>query len=157
MLEWLPILMFGAVFVVLLAGYPVALSLAGVALLFASVGIVLGVFDAGDLGFLPGRLFGIVTNQILIAVPLFIFMGVMLEKTRIAETLLSSLSSMLGQLRGGLAVAVIVVGMLLAASTGIVGDSRVGFRSASFRDPPTRCRANGPGPGRSVAPGMKSA
>jgi tripartite ATP-independent transporter DctM subunit len=113
--------MFGAVFVVLLAGYPVALSLAGVALLFASLGIALGIFDAGDLGFLPGRLFGIITNQTLIAVPLFVFMGVMLEKTRIAETLLTSLSLMLGRVPGGLCVAVIVVGMLLAASTGIVG------------------------------------
>ncbi len=121
MLEFVPILMFGAVFLALLAGYPVALTLAGVALLFALAGIGLGVFNPGDLGFLPGRLFGIATNQTLIAVPLFVFMGVMLEKTRIAETLLSSLSQLLGGLRGGLGIAVIVVGMLLAASTGIVG------------------------------------
>ncbi len=121
MLELIPILMFGAVFVALLAGYSVALTLAGVALLFALAGIGLGVFAASDLGFLPGRLFGIVTNQILLAVPLFVFMGVMLDKTRIAETLLSSLSLLLGRLPGGLGIAVIVVGTLLAASTGIVG------------------------------------
>jgi tripartite ATP-independent transporter DctM subunit len=121
MAEFMSVGMFIAVFVALLAGYSVALTLAGVALLFATIGMTLGIFNPGDFGFLPGRLFGIVTNQILIAVPLFIFMGVMLEKTRIAETLLSSLSLLLGGLRGGLAIAVIVVGMLLAASTGIVG------------------------------------
>ena len=114
-------LMFGAVFAALLAGYPVALTLAGVALLFALAGIGMGVFAAGDLGFLPGRLFGIITNQTLLAVPLFVFMGVMLEKTRIAASLLSSLSLLLGRLPGGLGIAVIVVGALLAASTGIVG------------------------------------
>ncbi|MDH3644746.1 MAG: TRAP transporter large permease subunit [Gammaproteobacteria bacterium] len=121
MAELMPVLMFCAVFVALLAGYSVALTLAGVALLFALAGMAFGVFNPADLGFLSGRLFGIVTNQTLIAVPLFVFMGVMLEKTRIAETLLGSLSSLLGGLRGGLGVAVIVVGMLLAASTGIVG------------------------------------
>jgi len=113
--------MFCAVFAVLLAGYPVALSLGGVALLFAFGGIVFGVFQGSDLGFMPNRLFGIMTNQTMLAVPLFIYMGVMLEKTRIAERLLESLSLLCGQLRGGLGVAVIVVGTLLAASTGIVG------------------------------------
>ncbi len=113
--------MFVAVFLALLAGYPVALTLAGVALLFAGIGTAMGVFDAGYLGFLPGRLFGTVTNQTLIAVPLFVFMGVMLEKTRIAERLLTNLSALMGRLRGGLGLAVVVVGMLMAASTGIVG------------------------------------
>ncbi len=121
MIELVPFLMFGGVFVALLAGYPVALTLAGVALLFAFAGIALGIFPSSDLGFLPNRLFGIMVNQTMLAVPLFIFMGVMLEKTRIAERLLASLSQLCGQLRGGLAGAVIIVGMLLAASTGIVG------------------------------------
>ncbi len=121
MAELIPLLMFAAVFAALLAGYSVALTLGGTALLFAFAGMAVGVFDARDLGFLPGRLFGIVTNQTLIAVPLFVFMGVMLEKTRIAEVLLTSLSSLLGRLRGGLGLAVLAVGMLMAASTGIVG------------------------------------
>lgn len=121
MIELIPLFMFCAVFAVLLAGYPVALSLGGVALLFAFGGIVSGVFQGSDLGFLPNRLFGIMTNQTMLAVPLFIYMGVMLEKTRIAERLLESLSVLCGQLPGGLGLAVIVVGMLLAASTGIVG------------------------------------
>ena len=113
--------MFLAVFAVLLAGYSVALTLGGVALLFALGGMATGIFDGRDLGFLPGRLFGIITNQTLIAVPLFVFMGVVLEKTRIAELLLESLSGLLGSLRGGLGLAVVAVGMLMAASTGIVG------------------------------------
>jgi tripartite ATP-independent transporter DctM subunit len=119
--ELIPILMFVAVFLALLAGYAVALTLAGVALLFAFGGILTGTFQGGDLGFLPGRLFGIVTNQTLIAVPLFVFMGVMLEKTRIAELLLTSLSELMGRMRGGLGLAVVIVGTLMAASTGIVG------------------------------------
>ncbi|HEY5647414.1 MAG TPA: TRAP transporter large permease subunit [Pseudomonadales bacterium] len=116
-----PLLMFGATFVALLAGYPVALTLAGVALLFAFVGITTGAFNPSDLGFLPSRLFGTMTNQTMLAVPLFVFMGVVLEKTRIAESLLESMTALLGGLRGGLSLAVILVGMLMAASTGIVG------------------------------------
>ncbi len=121
MAELIPLLMFGVVFLALIAGYSVALTLGGVALLFAFAGMATGAFDPRDLGFLPGRLFGIVTNQTLIAVPLFVFMGVMLEKTRIAELLLTSASALLGRVRGGLGFAVIAVGMLMAASTGIVG------------------------------------
>jgi len=113
--------MFLVVFAVLLAGYSVALSLAGVSLLFAFGGILTGTFTASDLGFIPNRLFGIVTNQTMIAVPLFVFMGVVLEKTRIAENLLRSLSALFGSLRGGLGFGVIAVGALMAASTGIVG------------------------------------
>ena len=105
----------------MLAGYAVAPTLAGVALLFAFGGALFGVFDIGDLGFLPSRVFGIITNQTLIAVPLFVLMGVTLQRTHIAETLLKSLSTLLGSARGGLGMAVIVVGMLMAASTGIVG------------------------------------
>jgi tripartite ATP-independent transporter DctM subunit len=120
-MEWLALAMFAVVFVVLLAGYSVALSLAGVSLLFAFGGIVTGVFDPSDLGFIPNRLFGIITNQTMIAVPLFVFMGVVLEKTRIAERLLTSLTGLFGALRGGLGFSVIAVGALMAASTGIVG------------------------------------
>ena len=121
MLEYLPLLLFAGVFLALLAGYAVAPTLAGVALLFALGGAAFGVFDLSDLGFLPSRLFGIVTNQTLIAVPLFVLMGVTLERTRIAATLLEVLSVLMGRVRGGLGMAVTVVGMLLAASTGIVG------------------------------------
>ncbi len=121
MAELVPLVMFAVVFAALLAGYSVALTLGGVALLFAMLGIAAGTFQATDLGFLPGRLFGIVTNSTLIAVPLFVFMGVMLEKTRIAELLLNSMSALMGRLAGGLGLAVLAVGMLMAASTGIVG------------------------------------
>ena len=121
MVELLPLLLFGGAFLALLAGYPVAPTLAGVALLFAFGGALFGVFDLDDLGFLPGRLFGIVTNQTLIAVPLFVCMGVTLERTRIAETLLNSLSKLMRRAPGGLALAVTLVGALMAASTGIVG------------------------------------
>jgi tripartite ATP-independent transporter DctM subunit len=113
--------MFVCVFGALLLGYPVALTLAGVALLLAAIGVLTGNFIYSDFGFLPNRLFGIVTNQTLIAVPLFVFMGVTLERTRIAEDLLANLSGLMGGMRGGLAIAVILVGTLLAASTGIVG------------------------------------
>jgi len=118
---WIPLIMFAVTFVILLAGYSVALTLGGVALLFAFGGIALGIFNPGDLGFIPSRLFGIMTNQTMIAVPLFVFMGVMLEKTRIAESLLTNLTALMQNARGGLAIAVILVGMLMAASTGIVG------------------------------------
>ena len=121
MVEYLPLVLFAAVFLALLAGYSVAATLAGVALVFALVGAAFGIFDLGDLGFLPGRVYGIVTNQTLIAVPLFVLMGVTLERTRIAATLLESLSTVMGSVRGGLGIAVTLVGMLMAASTGIVG------------------------------------
>jgi tripartite ATP-independent transporter DctM subunit len=120
-MDMTPLAMFAVAFVALLAGYPVALTLAGVALLFALGGILTGAFSPSDLGFAPGRLFGTITNQTLIAVPLFVFMGVMLEKTRLAEGLLESMSSLLRRYRGGLAITVVLVGMLMAASTGIVG------------------------------------
>ena len=117
----IPLGMFAATFVALLAGYPVALTLAGVALIFAFGGILTGAFNPSDLGFLPNRLFGIMTNQTMLAVPLFVLMGVVLEKTRIAESLLESMSALMASNRSGLAVSVILVGMLMAASTGIVG------------------------------------
>jgi len=121
LVQMVPVLLFAAVFVGLLAGYSVALTLAGVSLIFAFAGMAAGVFMPSDLGFMPGRLFGIITNQTLIAVPLFVFMGVVLEKTRIAELLLESLSQLMGRIPGGLGLAVVLVGALLAASTGIVG------------------------------------
>lgn len=113
--------MFAVVVVVLLAGYPVAFTLAGVALLFALGGAAAGVFDPVFLDTMPNRVFGIMSNVTLIAVPLFVFMGVTLERARIAEDLLETLTLLMGRLRGGLGIAVILVGTLMAASTGIVG------------------------------------
>jgi tripartite ATP-independent transporter DctM subunit len=115
------LLMFVTVVGVLLIGFPVAFSLAGVALLVAMGGIATGAFDSTFLGTAPNRIFGIMNNGTLVAVPLFVFMGVTLEKARIAEDLLDTLSMLFGTLRGGLGIAVTLVGMLLAASTGIVG------------------------------------
>ena len=120
-MELMPLFMFIAVCVVLMAGYPVAFTLGGVALLFALGGIATGDFTASDLDFVPNRMFGIITNQTLMAVPLFVFMGVMLEKSRIAENLLTSMARLFGPIPGGLGVSIVVVGALLAASTGIVG------------------------------------
>jgi tripartite ATP-independent transporter DctM subunit len=120
-MEFLSLVLFAAVCLTLLLGYPVALTLAGVSLLFAFGGIAFGVFDASYLTFTPSRLYGIVNNTTLIAVPLFVFMGVVLEKSKIAEDLLVTMSSLLGRFKTGLGVSVVLVGMLLAASTGIVG------------------------------------
>jgi tripartite ATP-independent transporter DctM subunit len=119
--EWLALLMLFAVIAVLMLGFPVAFTLAGTALATAGVAWLFGVFDWGFMGSLPSRVFGVMMNETLIAVPLFVFMGVMLEKARIAEDLLDSMASLFGTLRGGLAFAVVAVGTLLAASTGIVG------------------------------------
>jgi tripartite ATP-independent transporter DctM subunit len=120
-MAWLGFLMFGVVVITLLAGYPVAFTLAGTALLFALLGSLAGVFDLVLLETMPNRIFGIMTNVTLIAVPLFVFMGVTLERAHIAEDLLEALSMLMGRLRGGLGIAVTLVGMLMAASTGIVG------------------------------------
>jgi tripartite ATP-independent transporter DctM subunit len=120
-MEYMSLLMFVVVCVVLLFGYPVAYSLAGTALLFAGFGLLTGSFDSAYLHALPSRIYGIITNQTLIAVPLFVFMGVMLEKSKVAENLLNAMTQLFGQYRGGLAISVILVGALLAASTGIVG------------------------------------
>jgi len=106
---------------VLLLGYPVAFSLAGVALIFSVIGYYTNTFDSVFLEALPNRIYGIMTNQTLIAVPLFVFMGVMLERSKIAEDLLETMSRLFGARRGGLGISVTLVGMLLAASTGIVG------------------------------------
>jgi tripartite ATP-independent transporter DctM subunit len=121
MIEYLSLFMFLAVCLLLMLGYPVAFTLAGTALAFAAGGILGGVFDPSFLTALPGRIFGTVGNTTLIAVPLFILMGVVLEKSRVAEELLGTMAKVFGGLRGGLGISVILVGMLLAASTGIVG------------------------------------
>ena len=113
--------LFGSVCVFVLFGFPVALSVAGTALLFATVGVIAGHFDASFVAALSGRMFGTITNETLVAVPLFILMGVTLERAKIAEELLTAMASGLGNRTGGLGISVIVVGALLAASTGIVG------------------------------------
>ena len=115
------VLLFFSVILLLMAGFPVAFTLGGVALIFAGIGLMTGNFDAGYLNALPSRLYGTMTNETLMAVPLFIFMGITLEKAKIAEDLLETMSALFGNFRGGLAISVILVGMLLAASTGIVG------------------------------------
>ncbi|MCP3675903.1 MAG: TRAP transporter large permease subunit [Gammaproteobacteria bacterium] len=121
MIEFMPLLMFLIVCIVLMLGYPVALSLAGTALIFAFFGSYFEIMDVGILSALPNRMFGIINNQTLVAVPLFVFMGAMLERARIAENMLSSMALLFGGLRGGLGLSVTLVGMMLAASTGIVG------------------------------------
>ena len=120
-MEWVAALLFITVILVLLAGFPVAFTLGGTALIFAGFGIIGGSFNEALLLGLPNRVFGIMTNETLVAVPLFVFMGVTLERARIAEELLETLSTLFGTLRGGLGISVTLVGMLLAASTGIVG------------------------------------
>ena len=121
MAELMPLLLFISVCLILLTGYPVAFALGGTALLFSFIGILTGTFDSAFLTALPNRLYGIISNTTLIAVPLFIFMGVMLEKSKVADKLLDTMALLFGSLRGGLGISVILVGMLLAASTGIVG------------------------------------
>ena len=119
--ETLAVLMVVATCAVLLAGFPAAFSLAGTALAFAGIGWALGDFNVNLLGSLSSRYFGAMTNEILVAVPLFILMGLMLERSKIAEQLLETMAILFGEIRGGLAVSVLIVGALLAASTGIVG------------------------------------
>lgn len=120
-MEWLSLLLFISIIAVLLLGVPVSLALAGTSLIFAVIGIFLGEFEASFLTGLPNRIYGIMTNPTLLAIPLFVFMGITLEKSKIAENLLESLSVLFSGIRGGLAIAVTLIGMLLAASTGIVG------------------------------------
>ena len=117
----LALAMFAVVCAVLLLGFPVALTLGGTALGFAALGILIGHFDPDYLTALTGRIFGTMGNETLVAVPLFILMGVVLERAKIAEDLLANMAGLFGERPGGLGVAVIVVGALLAASTGIVG------------------------------------
>ncbi len=119
--EILAAMMFLSVCGALMAGYNVAFTLAGTSLIFAGIGVLTGTFDPVYLLSMPGRIFPLMTREILIAVPLFVFMGVMLEKSRIAEDLLENMGTLFGPMRGGLGISVIFVGALLAASTGIVG------------------------------------
>jgi tripartite ATP-independent transporter DctM subunit len=113
--------LFVAIGPALMLGFPVAFTLAGVALLFAALGILTGTFDPSFLGAFPSRIFGIMSNETLIAVPVFVFMGVMLERSRVADQLLQSLARLLHHVPGGLGLAVVLVGAMMAASTGIVG------------------------------------
>jgi tripartite ATP-independent transporter DctM subunit len=123
--EVFAILMIAAVVLALMAGYPVALTLAGVSLIFAAFGDATGAMGFTILRALPQRIFGVMTNEVLLAIPLFIFMGVMLERSRIAEDLLERMGLLFGRLRGGLGFSVVLVGGLLAASTGLVGATAV--------------------------------
>ncbi|GAB4233598.1 MAG: TRAP transporter large permease subunit [Ekhidna sp.] len=137
MLEYLPLILFGVIFLLILIGYPVAFTLGGLSVL---VGLI--VFDSDFFYLLSLRVYGTMQNFVLLAVPLFIFMGMMLEKSGIAERLLHTMSMLFGQIRGGLAIAVVVVGAMLAASTGIVGATVVTMGLISL---PTMLK-NGYGP-----------
>lgn len=119
--EILSVIMFFGIIGVLMLGYPVAFSLAGTSLFFGLIAWLLGVFDPSNLSSLASRYLGTMVNDVLVAVPLFVFMGVMLERSKIAEQLLITMGRLFGELRGGLGMSVVVVGALLAASTGIVG------------------------------------
>jgi len=123
--ETLAVAMVVAVCALLLVGYPVALTLAGVSLIVAAIGAAMGAMDLALLGALPQRIFGIMGNDVLLAIPLFIFMGVMLERSRIAEELLETMGRLFAALPGGLGIAVTIVGVLLAAAKGIVGATTV--------------------------------
>ena len=120
MIDWLGPVMFAGALVLLSLGYPVAFSLGGVAILFGLIGVSLGIFDPIFLQAMPGRIFGIMSNYTLLAIPYFIFLGAILEKSGIAERLLETMGILFGRVRGGLALAVVIVGALLAASTGVV-------------------------------------
>jgi len=120
--DYLALALFVVTIVSLMAGYPVAFTLAGSALFMAGIGWLLGVFDLSLLGAIPSRILGVAMwNETLLAVPLFIFMGIMLEKSGLAESLLETMAMLFGKTPGGLAISVVIVGALLAASTGIVG------------------------------------
>ena len=121
MIEYLDLLMFATLMVAVLSGFPVAFSIAGTAITFAFLGWYLGAMNISLLGAMSQRIFGLLTNGVLIAIPLFVLMGAVLEKSRIAEDMLDTMGRSFGQLRGGLGISVVLVGTLLAASTGIVG------------------------------------
>src|SRR5690242_18534837 len=123
--EVFAILMVVAVCAALMAGYPVALTLGGVSLASAALGHMLGLMGFGILGALPQRIYGVITNEVLLAVPLFVFMGVMLERAGIAEDLLETMGRLFGPLRGGLGISAVIVGTLLAAAKGVVGATTV--------------------------------
>ncbi len=120
-MEWLALVFFAFTFALLLMGFPVAFTLAGASLIFSVFALLIGVFDVDFLAALPSRIWSLITNGQLLAIPLFVLMGVLLEKSRLTEDLLVTTSKLLAGVRGGLALAVVGVGVLLAASTGIVG------------------------------------
>lgn len=130
--EWLAPLMFVGALILIFTGFPVAFALGGTAFIFAFIGVELGMFDWPLLMALPDRTFGIMSNFVLLAVPFFIFMGTMLEKSRLAEDLLTTIGQVFGPMRGGLALAVVFVGGLLAAATGVVGASVVAMGMISL-------------------------
>ncbi|MEM1177560.1 MAG: TRAP transporter large permease subunit [Acidobacteriota bacterium] len=130
--DWLGPVMFIAAFVLIFTGFPVAFALGGTALLFAALGVMLGFFDWALLFALPQRIFGVMSNYVLLAVPFFVFMGTMLEKAKLAEDLLTTIGKLFGAMRGGLALAVVFVGALLAAATGVVGASVVAMGMISL-------------------------
>ena len=130
--DWLALWMIFAVLLLIFSGYPVAFSLGGTALLFAFLGVEFGYFDWAYMGAMSERTFGVMSNGVLLAVPLFIFMGTMLERSRLAEDLLQTIGLLFGSVRGGLAIAVILVGALLAAATGVVGASVVAMGMISL-------------------------
>ena len=116
-------IMFGSLVVILLLGYPAAFSLAFVGLFYALVGIWLGLFQPDFLQALPDRIYGVMSNDTLLAIPFFTFMGLVLERSGMAEDLLDTIGQLFGTVRGGLAYAVVFVGALLAATTGVVAAS----------------------------------
>jgi tripartite ATP-independent transporter DctM subunit len=118
--QWLGILMFVGFFFLLLTGYPVAFSFAGVSIVFGLIGLAMGAFDFNLLLSLPNSWFGIMSDSTLLAIPFFIFMGALLEKSGLAEELLDTVGQLMGPVRGGVALAVVIVGALLAATTGVV-------------------------------------
>ncbi|MCA8909285.1 MAG: TRAP transporter large permease subunit, partial [Rhodospirillaceae bacterium] len=146
--ENLDILMFAALAAAILLGYPVVFTLAGLAVGFALLGAATGQMGLDGLRFLSQRVFAIMTNPVLLAIPLFVTMGMLLERSRIAEELLEDMGRLFGGLRGGLGVSVTIVGMLLAASTGIVGATVVTMALIAL---PTMMRA---GYGKPLASGV---
>lgn len=130
--EWLGPTMFLGALILLAAGYPVSFSLAGVALVFGSIGVAIGAFDPILLRALPSRIFGTMSNFTLLAIPYFIFLGAMLEKSGLAEDLLETMGILFGPLRGGIALAIVLVGTLLAATTGVVAATVVAMGMISL-------------------------
>ena len=138
MTDHLDLIMFAALMAAILSGFPVSFSIAGVAVAFAYLGWIFGEMNVSLLGALGQRVFGLLTNTVLIAIPVFVLMGAILEKSRIAEDLLDTMGRSFGALRGGLGISVVLVGALLAASTGIVGATVVAMGMIAL---PTMLRA----------------
>lgn len=130
--EWLAPVMFAVTMLLIFSGFPVAFTLAGTALVFAGIAMALGSFDGYLLMALPERVFGFMSNYVLLAVPFFILMGTVLEKGRLAEDLLKTIGALFGRMRGGLGLAVVLVGTLLAAATGVIGASVVAMGMISL-------------------------